>query len=633
LKVIIADIETLYSSKDGYTLRKLTPPEYILDPRFEAIGCAFQEGVDGKPYWVEGPDLPRFFGQLDTNVLMVSHNWLFDGAVFHWRFGYTPRLMACTMAISKATLRHRLKHVSLDSVSRELGLPDKGTTVRKVDGMCLAAIKQAGYYDEYVQYCKRDCANCAGIFKRLVVDGYDDKRALFPMAELLVLDAVLRAAVDPRFKLDPNVLAEHLTEVKAQKEALLAQAMLIGVDGKSDLMSNEKFAQLLRNAGVDPPTKISARTGKQTYAFAKTDVAFLELAEHENPAVQALVEARLGAKSTLEETRTQRYIAASCLNWPKHLVGSMPMPLSYAGAHTHRLSGEWKLNVQNLPRGGQLRRALVAPDGHKVLVVDASQIEAREVAYFSDQTDLVRQFAAGEDVYASFASVLHGHPVNKKDHPQERHIGKTCILGLGYGLGWVRLRDRLKADKITLGDEEAYCAVATYRSYYSCIPAAWRLLDSEGIGTLARGGRWEWGPFEFVKDKVVGPNGLCLHYNDLTYGLDRKTGRQQWTFKYAGNEHNLYGGKLMENLCQFAARIHTLDAAVRITKRSEKEIGVRYSLAQQAHDENVFVVNDEHVDRMKVIMKEEMCQRPSWAPGLPLATDPVGVGQSYGDAK
>jgi DNA polymerase I-like protein with 3'-5' exonuclease and polymerase domains len=263
------------------------------------------------------------------------------------------------------------------------------------------------------------------------------------------MDAVLRAAVDPRLKLDQNLLAEHLAAVQAQKQGLLAQAMLLGANGKSALMSSEQFARLLRGHGVTPPTKISPATGKTTYAFAKTDVGFLKLAEHENPAVQVLVEARLGSKSTLEESRTQRFIAAGKLSWPAHLTGTMPMPLGYANAHTHRLGGEWKYNVQNLPRGGALRRALIAPDGHKVLAVDASQIEAREVVYFSGQADVVQEFAQGTDTYASLASHIFQFPVNKKDHPIERFIGKQARLSLGYQSGWTKFQAKMKTDSRT----------------------------------------------------------------------------------------------------------------------------------------------------------------------------------------
>src|SRR5690606_5724575 len=110
---------------------------------------------------------------------------------------------------------------------------------------------------------------------------------IFPARELAVMDMVLRCAIEPRFQLDLTVLAEHLHAIRTQKDHLLARAMMVGADGKTALMSNDRFAELLRSLGVEPPTKTSPVTGKVTYAFAKSDPAFLDLQEHEDPAVQA----------------------------------------------------------------------------------------------------------------------------------------------------------------------------------------------------------------------------------------------------------------------------------------------------------------------------------------------------------
>ena len=152
-------------------------------------------------------------------------------------------------------------------------------------------------------------------------------------------------------------------------------------------MSDQQMAGRLLHMGVDPiPTKISKTTGKVAFAFAKTDKAFQALLEHEEPMVQALVAARLGHKTTLEETRTERLMAIG------RVTDKMPVPLRCNGAHTHRFSGDWKINLQNLRRGGELRRAFRAPKGKAVVAVDASQIEARFNATLSGETVLTDWF-------------------------------------------------------------------------------------------------------------------------------------------------------------------------------------------------------------------------------------------------
>ena len=609
----------------------MTPVEYILDPRFEGIGCAIKEGVNGSTYWVDGPDLPKFFSIVPRDIIGVSHNWLFDGCVMAWRYNFIPTLSVCTMSVARAVLGSVLRSVSLDAVSKHLGLPPKGNTVHKVVGLTYQMIKEAGFYDEYVEYSKRDCDNCAGIFDKLV------RSDQFPTSELLVMDTVMRAAVQPRFQLDRLLLHEHLAKLQADKEELLARAMLLGADGKSDLMSNERFAELLRSMGVDPPMKISPTTGKATYAFAKTDQGMVDLEEHEDPAVQALAAARLGHKSTIEESRVKRLISISELQWPSFVthpsnenVPLMPIPLRFSGAHTHRLSGDWRLNMQNMPRGSALRRALTAPPGHKVVKRDASQIEARVTAWFCGQDDLVAQFARGEDVYSNFASHVFGEVVTKKDKPK-RFVGKTCVLGLGYQTGAPKLQNTIKigsraqlGETMIISDEEAERIVKTYRTVNYRIPAMWNLLHTQAIPVLAgRGGTLEIGPIVVEKGSILLPNGLRLYYPDVKY----EDGR--WTTSYAGKLKNIYGGALLENIVQALARICTMDASVRIRKRTEK---ADIWLNLQAHDELVYIVPDRFVEPVNGIMRDEMDRRPSWGPGLPLASE-GGIGQSYGETK
>jgi DNA polymerase len=625
VRTIILDFETYYDKE--YSLRKMTPVEYALDPRFENILCAVKEGwPSNQPtYYVDGTDFDKWVkGAGLEHTAVVSHNALFDMCVLAWRYGVVPRLMIDTLGVSRAMLGYSLRSLSLSNVARHLGLGVKGDTVHNVIGMNRDAIKAAGLWDSYATYSMNDADLCAGIYDKLVRSGD------FPIRELAIQDMVLRCAIQPKFLLDQHTLTEHLAEVRAKKDQLMAQAMLVGANGKSDLMSNDKFAELLRQVGCEPPTKISIRTGQETYAFAKTDKEFIALEEHPNPAVQVLVAARAGHKSTLEESRCERLLKISQLTWPGNQQGLMPVPLRYGGAHTHRLSGDWKLNMQNLPRGGKLRRALIAPKNHTILTIDASQIEARIVAWLCGQDDLVAQFANGEDVYSSFASDVFGYPVNKKTHPNERFMGKTGILGLGFQVGGAKFQNTVEVQsvlqlgaKIDMPLEEAFRIVTMYRRKYANISATWGLLQTLGIPVLAgNGASFTLGPCVFEKGSVSLPSGLKLFYHDL----HQETGDRgmQWVFTYGGETQKLYGGKLLENIVQALARIITMDAALRIQKR----IG----LGMQVHDELVYCVPNERLEEIRQLTLQEMRRRPDWAPTLPLEAE-VGTGLSYGDAK
>lgn len=639
MKTIVVDVESYYDKE--YSLRKMTPVEYILDPRWETIGWAVKE-ADAESVWMTDAEFRGYLAGLKAageKTAMVSHNALFDMCVLAWRYDYVPGLMIDTLGMARAWMGHKMRSLALASLAKYLGIGVKGDTVHKVQGMNLEAIRQAGFYDEYAEYSKGDADLCWGIYRALIDQG-------FPASEIAVMDTVLRCAVQPRFVLNQHLLAEHLHNTIAAKQSLMDQVSLnvTGLDGippdastRDILMSNENFAQALRALGVEPPTKISLTTGKETYAFAKTDAAFIELEEHENPDVQALVAARLGVKSTIEETRTQRMIDISNLQWPQgYLPRSMPMPLRYSGAHTHRLSGDWKINIQNLPSRGnnKIRMALEAPPGHKVVAVDASQIEARIAGWFCGASKLVDAFAANEDVYSSFASSVFGYEVRKATHKIERFIGKTAVLGLQYGLGWTKFQGTVAmqskaqvGEEVVLSDEEAQRVVNTYRQVYSEIPQMWRILGGYISQMTSRHCYIEQGPLVFLHESIKLPTGLYLHYHEL----ENKDG--QWWFTYGGKPKYLYGGKMLENITQALARIQVMDAAIRVRRiLKEKNLHNVIWFNLQVHDEWVAIVPDEYAEWFRGVLIAEMKRPPRWGRMIPLDAE-GDFAQSYGACK
>jgi DNA polymerase len=411
-------------------------------------------------------------------------------------------------------------------------------------------------------------------------------------------------------------------------------------------MSNPKFAELLISLGVDPPMKISPTTGKETYAFSKADQDFTDLEEHPSLDVQSAVAARLGHKSTIEETRTERFLNIAKLQWPNEYLRwrglnssdvLAPMPVRYGAAHTHRLGGDWKLNVQNFPSRGtinHLKRALMARAGYKILNVDSSQIEARIVAWLAGEYDLLEQFALGLDPYKIFAAKVFHIDVSQVT-AEQRFLGKTSILGLGFGLGWVKFKSQvrvksLEAVKITgkgqeliLQDQQSLLIVNTYRGTYPGVPNIWKALNG-AIPILAGApGSFSIGPCVFSKGKISLPNGLYLHYHNLRHTPDG------WVYDHAGKPRRLYGGSLLENIVQALARCIVMDAAVRIAERLK---GTAVSLALQVHDALAYMVPLQDVTFVGNLMKEEMNRRLWWYPDLPLACD-LKSGTTYGDAK
>lgn len=631
MKKVVIDFETYYDQE--YSLRKMTPVEYILDARFEVIGCSVKED-GGTSRWLEPGEIPGYLAGLPEKTLVISHNALFDMCILAWHYRFVPWLMADTLGMARAWLSPYLRSLSLANVSRYLGIGVKGDTVMKVMGMNRAAIIAAGLMPDYQKYCIGDSDLCWEVFQFIVKDG-------FPAIEIAIMDMVIRCCLKPGFVLDKAALAQHLFNVKQGKEALLAR---VGMTNRDDLMSNDRFADALRRLGVEPPTKISLTTGKEAYAFAKTDSDFLALEEHENPEVQALVSARLGVKSTIEETRTERLIRISQLTWPSNIIPSvhaghapLPIPLKYSGAHTHRLGGDWSLNMQNLPARGamvdgvmvqknQIRLAIKAPPDHQVVVVDASQVEARGVSSFCSALAMRDAFNRGEDIYSIFATSVFGRLITKANKP-ERFVGKQAILGLGYGLGWVKFQYKVALDskaqtgsEIVLDDAESLRVVTLYRSTYPEVPTMWRTLEQLIQQMTYKGCNVQLGPVTFLYQKIRLPNGMYLFFHNLRHE------NGGWRFDYAGGTKYIYGGKLLENIIQALARIIIMECALRVKK------SLKLDLNLQVHDELAYVVPTYMAALVKEALIAEMRVRPTWDTNWPLDAE-GDVANSYGEAK
>ena len=119
----------------------MTPVEYILDPRYETIGCAFKWGVKGKSFWVDGPDCQRFFNSVNPETTMsVAHNAPFDACIASFHYGFIPKLIVDTLGVARALLGHLLKSMSLDKVAHHLGIGGKTGALIKALGLHLADI-------------------------------------------------------------------------------------------------------------------------------------------------------------------------------------------------------------------------------------------------------------------------------------------------------------------------------------------------------------------------------------------------------------------------------------------------------------------------------------------------------------
>jgi DNA polymerase len=597
MNILTIDFETYYSR--DFSLTKSTTEEYVRSDLFEVIGVSVKEN-DNDAVWFSGThdETLNFLNGFDWgNSFALAHNAMFDGAILTWRFDIKPMAWLDTLAMARATDGLEVGN-SLAKLVERYGLGKKGTEVldalnkRRTD---FSAIE----LNAYGGYCKNDVELTYALFHILV--------HRFSRSELQLISLTIKMFSEPVLRLDTPLLEQHLMQVQERKEKLLAQC----VANKETLMSNPKLAELLIKMGVEPPMKESPANGKLTYAFAKNDEEFKALMEHPDERVQAIIAARLGTKSTLEETRTQRFISIS-------LRGRMPVPLRYYAAHTGRWGGDDKLNLQNLPRKSLLKDSIIAPKGHVLIDADSSQIEARIVAWLSGQQDLVDAFERKEDVYKIMASAIYGK-AEKEIDTRERFVGKTTILGAGYGMGHTKFGIQLKTFGVEIEDQEASRIISVYRQTYPHIPRLWKEANS-AIDALRQGKTTTVGhqpqALSVTESGFLLPSGLYLNYKDLQEGEDG------YTYASRRGRIKIYGGKVVENVCQALARCVIGEQMLKISRK--------YKVALTVHDAVMAVVKEEEKDEALAYIEECMKWRPGWALTLPLACE-IGVGKSYGE--
>lgn len=621
MQILTTDFETFYDRE--YSLSKMTTEEYVRDKRFEAILASVKVN-DKKTEWYSGSkqQLGGWLRQFDwENSVAVAHNMRFDGAILDWHFGIRPKMMMCTMSMARAVHANELGSFSLAALSKHYGLPDKGTDVAGAIGL---RRKDFGFHHlhDYGEYCCDDGDNTFEIFLKMA--------PLVPREEAHLISNTMKMFTQPVLQLNKAKLEEHLIGVLQRKATLLREVNATSEDIRSD----KRFAALLDKFGVEPPMKVSPTTGKKTFAFARTDEDFKSLAEHPDERVQALVAARLGVKTTIEESRTQRFIGMADR-------GPMPVPLQYYAAHTGRFGGTDKINLQNLPRKSALKAAIEAPLGWLIVDCDSSQIEARVLAWLAGEEELVETFRQNNieiangvakadmqhDPYKLMAMRIYNYMLMSDVSDDQRFVGKTTLLGSGYGMGWEKFQRQLKAFGVYLSDEMCQAIIAVYRQSFPAIPQLWRQCERALMVMMSESSVMWIGPNKLIEVNPEGihlPNGMKLRYNNLRYE-EAANGRMEYMYDQLKGKKvvptKIYGAKVVENLCQALARI--------IVGEQINVVSQRYKVALTVHDSIASIVPESEGEKAQRYVEYCMRLAPAWAEGLPLNCESK-MGRSYG---
>lgn len=693
-RLVTLDFETFFDS--DYTLKKMSTSEYVRDKRFKAQMVGIKVGRKKTKIYTGAANIMTALKSINwATHTLLCHNTAFDGLILSHHYKIVPARYYDTLSMARGLHSNEIG-AGLDEVSIFYGgegkIKDTLDLTAGVLNWDRALVKKVS------PYCERDVDECHRIFTEMV------KR--YPANEIDLINIIIRMFCDPVLRVDiPRVQKEYEREVTKRKEILLTavpdlenydlyddrgryQGVLDKKSGRDELEgderkmavakkvvgSNEKFVKLLMDAGLPEdaiPRKISPawmKLGKEerlaqadkkwSYAFAKDDLEFVDLPERVwevrpdlNPnkvgdvvravsiseQLRSLVSVRLAVKSTTNITRAERFLEAG----RDGLL--LPVGYSYHRAHTGRLGGNNKMNMQNLTRGGELRLSILAAKKHALAVCDSGQIEARVNGWLWDQDDLLDAFRKSDayaleisgvskdkrrpmrederDAYCRFADIVYGRTIWKADEI-ERFIGKVCVLGLGFQMGVDKFqmtlaKGALGGPRVNFPRDQCGFIVNAYRSANYKIAQGWKkctsIIEDMAIGVSGEHKCISWGGDGEGNGWIMLPNGMALQYPDLRKARNEEKGYEEWTYQSGDVRKKIYGGLLCENLVQALARIIVMEQMLMIDKK--------YRCVMTTHDEVVAHPKLRDAEKCYQFMYQCMTTPLWWCTDIPLAAE------------
>lgn len=539
----------------------------------------------GRAWYVEG-GLVDIFRPLfaDPTKTLIGHNVKFDRTVLH-RYG-----------IGFATVPHdtMLAHYCLDAAARHgmdalaehyLGyrpIPIErliGEKERGREQLNMAALKSS----EILDYAAEDAdvtLQLEDAIRPLVADA-GALRALEEAEEPLV--KILIDMERDGVRIDTAALREYAREL--DREILgYRQAIHAVAEPGFNPDSPRQLGQLLfERLGLS--TKGVKKTASGQYA---TDEKTLSKLIGAHPVVQAVLDYRACAK--LKSTYVDKL--------PTLIDENSRVHTTYAQAFTEtgRLSSS-DPNLQNIPirteRGKPIRRAFVARDeGHAIVSADYSQIELRLMAALAKDEAMLAAFRAGADIHRETASrVFDVMPAFVT--PEQRTQCKSVNFGIIYGISAFGLSQRLKISR-----REAQDLIDAYFRLY---PKVREFMDAAIERAREKG----------YAETLLGRRRTLRDINSQNATVRQAAERDAINTPIQGTAADLI--KL---------------AMVRVAKAMAAE-GLRARMVLQIHDELVFDVPRDEVERLTALVRREMTSALEL--GVPLEVG-IGVGDNWLEA-
>lgn len=682
---VALDYETFYSSKDGYSLTNMGPTQYCADPRFDPYlvaicgweitddfpfgtwepgktetvfrsdGAMLRKLPDGRQLYVGRPESFGDWENLERRTL-CCHNAGFDEVVTLecQKRGIVPKLdgvrWVCTADLAALlmfprNLKGAMKYMFGKEISKAVRAGMDGRHDWDLD---------AKDRRDLVEYGGSDAVECHDIWITFCKD--------FPKIEQEISEQKREATIRG-IKVDVEYARLALKELKRYQAEIVAD---IPWYPEKPIGSLPALRQAVIALGIEPPK-----------SFKKDDPGFLDWQkEHED--IPFIAARQKAVAINMHVARIESLLASVDENGCSH------PQFTFYGAHTGRDSGKATVgggntNLLNLPRkpilqgdkrvfdgkGVDLRGMYVARPGHKFVIYDYSQIEARFSLWLVDDTHMMEAMKREGNLYQANAVMMgwckSGEKI-KKEKPDVYRLAKCCVLGLGYGMGAAKFVDSCKSQGLDLEATPVGAWPELDRRLMFIIRNVARIKgdpyserNRAKVGQLIRSlqivSDWrnanskivaKWREYEQVfKERIAAgkstvafrlPSGRVKRYFDPhlckeeTVEVD-ENGKEHPSFRIAikattvrGNPATFFtGGNIMENIVQASCRDIMAYSAVEVERRHPTW---RYVFS--VYDEIVFEVPEAEAEEANVEVPRIMCHGDyikDWTEGLALEVE------------
>lgn len=415
-------------------------------------------------------------------------------------------------------------------------------------------------YEDILRYTETETLEAAqkSIFEKLEQDGL--KKIFTDIEEPLM--PVIASMEKQGVKLDLDALKDLSEDYHAKKKAFEEEIYaLAGVE--FNINSPKQLGDVLFDT-----LKLSATGISKTSTGARsTRESELEKLREKHPIVEKIFEYR----------ELQKLLSTYIDVLPTLVDKDARLHTTFLqhGTTTGRISSQ-NPNLQNIPikteQGRHIRRAFIAEKGYKLLALDYSQIELRVAAFLSRDEKLVEIFKSGGDVHTSVAAQVFGIPEEAVDKEMRRRA-KVINFGILYGMGVNALKKNLGTDR-----EEAQ---AFLNEYFHTFKGLRDYLELSKVSARQKG----------YAETFFGRK---RRFNDITSHIP---------YIRAAAERMAINAPIQGTQADIIKQ-----AMVKIYEYlSGKDVKGRCALVLQIHDELVFEVRDDQVEKcaqeIKAIME------------------------------